>query len=67
MSATVMQAKDTIFAALAECYCDIEGVRYNFMQMINLEANFEKNKSEVDKYGMEASEKTIADAIRILQ
>lgn len=27
----------------------------------------EKNKAEVDKYGMEASEKTIADAIRILQ
>lgn len=51
MSATVMQAKDTIFAALAECYCDIEGVRYNFMQMINLEANFEKNKSEVPILG----------------
>ena len=29
--------------------------------------NGEKNKAEVDKYGMEASEKTIADAIRILQ
>ncbi len=27
----------------------------------------EKNKAEVDKYGMEASEKTITDAIRILQ
>lgn len=27
----------------------------------------EKNKAEVDKYGKEASEKTIADAIRILQ
>lgn len=51
MSATVMHAKDTIFAALAECYCDINGIRYNFMQMINLEANFEKNKTEVPLLG----------------
>lgn len=49
--ATIMKAKDTVSAQLATCYCDIEGVRYNFMQMINLEATFEKNKSEVPILG----------------
>lgn len=51
MSTTRLQAKDTVFAALAECYIDLDGIRYNFMQMINLEANFEKNKSEVPILG----------------
>ena len=45
--ATVMAAKDTISASLAECFVTIEGNRYNFMQAISLEANFEKNKTEV--------------------
>ena len=43
----VMKAKDTLFAALAECFVTIGSRRYNFMQAINLEANFEKNKTEV--------------------
>lgn len=51
MSTTVMKAKDTVYAALATCYCDIEGIRYNFMQMINLEATLEKNKTEVPILG----------------
>ena len=40
----VMKAKDTVFAALAECFITIGTRRYNFMQAINFEAKFEKNK-----------------------
>ena len=47
----VMKAKDTVFAALAECFVTIGTRRYNFMQAINLEANFEKNKTEVPILG----------------
>ena len=46
-----MKAKDTLFAALAECFVTIGSRRYNFMQAINLEANFEKNKTEVPILG----------------
>lgn len=46
-----MAAKDTISASLAECFVTIEGSRYNFMQAISLEANFEKNKTEVPILG----------------
>lgn len=49
--ATVMAAKDTISASLAECFVTIEGNRYNLMQAISLEANFEKNKTEVPILG----------------
>ena len=49
--ATVMAVKDTISASLAECFVTIEGNRYNFMQAISLEANFEKNKTEVPILG----------------
>lgn len=51
MNTTVMKAKDTVFAALAECYVTIGSRRYNFMQAINLEAKFEKNKTEVPILG----------------
>lgn len=47
----VMKAKDTVFAALAECFVTIEGRRYNFMQAINLEAKLEKNKTKVPILG----------------
>ncbi len=47
----VMNAKDTVFAALAECFVTIGARRYNFMQAINLEAKFEKNKTEVPILG----------------
>lgn len=47
----VMKAKDTVFAALAECFVTIGTHRYNFMQAINLEAKFEKNKTEVPILG----------------
>lgn len=46
-----MKGKDTVFAALAECFVTIGTRRYNFMQAINLEAKFEKNKVEVPILG----------------
>lgn len=46
-----MQARDAISASMAECYVTIEGNRYKFLQMINLEATFEKNKSEIPILG----------------
>lgn len=49
--ATIMNAKDTITASLAECFVTIEGTRYNFMQAINLEASIEKTKTEVPILG----------------
>ena len=49
-----MHAKDTVLAKLAECYVTIEGRRYNFMQAINLEAKYEKQKSEVPILGRTA-------------
>lgn len=47
----VMKAKDTIFAALAECFITIGTRRYNFMQAINLEAKFEKKKTKIPIIG----------------
>lgn len=46
-----MNAKDSVSASLAECFVTIEGRRLNFMQAINVEANFEKTKSEVPILG----------------
>lgn len=46
-----MNAKDAVSAALAECFVTIDGQRYNFMQAINLEANFEKKKTEIPILG----------------
>ena len=46
-----MNAKDTVSAALAECYVTIDGRRYLFMQAINLEASFEREKSTVPILG----------------
>lgn len=46
-----MHARDSVSASLAECFVTIDGNRYNFMQAINLEANFEKTKSEVPILG----------------
>lgn len=47
----VMKAKDTIAASQAECFVTIGTRRYNFMQAINLEAKFEKSKTEVPILG----------------
>ena len=46
-----MNAADSISAKLAECYVTIGNNRYNFMQAINLEVNFEKTKTEVPILG----------------
>ena len=46
-----MKANDAVFAALAECFVTIGTRRYNFMQAINLEAKFEKTKTEVPILG----------------
>lgn len=46
-----MNAKDSVSASLAECFVTIDGNRYNFMQAINLEAKFEKTKTEVPILG----------------
>ena len=49
-----MNAKDSISAKLAECYITIGENRYNFMQMINFEATFERNKTTVPILGRTA-------------
>lgn len=46
-----MNSKDTVAAALAQCYVTIGTNRHNFMQAINLEAKFEKTKTEVPILG----------------
>lgn len=46
-----MRARDAVSASLAECFVTIEGNRYLFMQMINLEATVEKSKSEIPILG----------------
>lgn len=46
-----MNASDALSAKMAECYVTIGNNRYNFMQAINLEANFEKTKTEVPILG----------------
>lgn len=47
----IMNAKDTVSASLAECYATIDGIRYNLMQAINLEATMEKTKAEIPILG----------------
>ena len=39
-----MKARDTVAAKLAECFITIGTRRYNFMQMIDMEAKIEKTK-----------------------
>lgn len=51
MGNVTMSGKDTISASLAECFITIGSRRYNFMQMIKLEAKFEKQKTEVPILG----------------
>lgn len=51
MSNITMKSKDALSAKLAECYVTIGDNRYNFMQAIDFEANFEKTKTEVPILG----------------
>lgn len=50
-NSALMRGQDAISAKLAKCFVTIEGKRYNFMQMIDFEANMEKNKQEVPILG----------------
>lgn len=49
--AQVMMSQDRVAASLAECFMTIEGNRYNFMQMIDFEARFEKTKTQIPILG----------------
>lgn len=51
MAKVEMKAADTIAAKLAECYLTIDGNRYNFMQMLDMECKVEKTKSKVPRLG----------------
>ena len=51
MANVIMHAKDSLSAKLAECFVTIGSKRYNFMQAINLEAKFERTKTEVPILG----------------
>lgn len=49
--AQTMAARNAPSAKLAECFITIGGNRYNFMSAINVEVNFEKNKTEIPILG----------------
>lgn len=55
MNNVTMKAKDSLSAKLAECFVTIGENRYNFMQAINFEANFERTKTEVPILGKTGS------------
>lgn len=46
-----IKLRDTIAAKLAECFITIGSRRYNFMQMIDMEAKVEKTKTTVPRLG----------------
>lgn len=51
MSNITMRGRDALSAQMAECFITIDGIRYNFMQAINFEANFERTKTEIPILG----------------
>lgn len=48
---TTMHARDTVHGAQGRAYVTIEGVRYLFAQLINLEARMDKTKTQVPIMG----------------
>lgn len=46
-----MNARDAIAAKLGKCFITINGNRYNFANMIDLEAKLEKDKATVPRLG----------------
>ncbi len=46
-----MNARDAIAAKLGKCFITINGNRYNFANVINLEAKLEKDKATVPRLG----------------
>lgn len=51
MANITMKSANSVSAKRAECYATINDIRYNFMQMIDLEATVEKEKTEVSILG----------------
>jgi len=51
MNNVIIKGKDTIAAKLAECFITVGTRRYNFMQMIDMEAKIEKTKAAVPRLG----------------
>ena len=51
MNEIKMKARDTISAKMAECYITINGRRYNFMTMIDMEVQVEKTKATIPRLG----------------
>lgn len=49
-----MNAKDAVSGSLGSCFVDIEGTRYNFANLISIEATVEKTKSEIPILGRTA-------------
>lgn len=49
--AETMHARDAIHGAQGEAFVTIEGSRYNFAQLMNLEARMEKTKTQVPILG----------------
>lgn len=49
--AATMRVQDAINGASAECFVTIQGRRYNFAQALNIQADMEKQKSEVPILG----------------
>ena len=49
--ANVMTAKDAVSGSLAECFVTVNDERYNFMQLINFEAKWMMNISEIPILG----------------
>lgn len=49
--AAKMRGRDAVYGSLAKCFVTINDRRYNFMQMIDFEANMEKDKVEVPILG----------------
>lgn len=50
-NASIMKARDAVAGGLAQCYATIEGKRYNFMNLINFSAEFEKEKTKIPILG----------------
>lgn len=56
----IMKGKDTVNAKLAECFITMGNRRYNFMQIIDMEATVEKTKTTVPRLGaIMAGHKTV--------
>lgn len=51
MAKVIMRGRDAVSASLAECYGVVAGIRYNFMQALNLEAKMNKIKTKIPVLG----------------